>query len=190
MSKECRNCKYESVMAGDYPCNGCISYLRWTTPDVCEVRDVTEDCIEGEPSEDPKDVSPEEMWDAIRDSQVNPNKNWCKDFRESVDFLAQEINEKQEIKEEACRQVEGLREAINSKPDMVNQPPHYMTGKMECIDWMEAALTHDEFVGGLKWNIWKYTYRYKMKGGIEDLKKAEFYLNRLIKKESEHNDGE
>lgn len=64
--------------------------------------------------------------------------------------------------------------------DMVNHPTHYTSGKVECIDAIESALTKEEFRGFLKGQILKYTWRERHKGGVEDLKKSEFYSKRLI----------
>lgn len=69
--------------------------------------------------------------------------------------------------------------------DNVNHPNHYKTGKTECIVAMEEMLSTEEFIGYLRGNIYKYTYRYKDKNGIEDLKKAQWYLNKLIEKEQQ-----
>ena len=67
-------------------------------------------------------------------------------------------------------------------PDMVNHPNHYTGGKVECIDAIESA------VCGLKGieavctaNAIKYLWRWKNKNGCEDLKKARWYIERLIK---------
>lgn len=65
--------------------------------------------------------------------------------------------------------------------DMVNQPPHYTVGGVECIDAIESALTTEEFRGYCKGNALKYAWREKHKGGDQDLKKAQWYLNRLTK---------
>jgi hypothetical protein len=68
-----------------------------------------------------------------------------------------------------------------AKPDMVNEPSHYKTGKIECIDAMEAMLTPEEFIGYLRGNAFKYLWRYQHKGkAYEDLQKAQWYLNRLV----------
>lgn len=63
--------------------------------------------------------------------------------------------------------------------DMVNTPPHYTQGGIECIDAIEAALTPEEFRGFLKGNVLKYTWRERHKGGLESLRKAGWYLRRL-----------
>ena len=74
------------------------------------------------------------------------------------------------------RVVEGLMEE-----DMINSPPHYKNGKIECIDAMEAMLSPEEFVGYLRGNVFKYLWRYQHKGKAhEDLQKAQWYLARLV----------
>ena len=63
--------------------------------------------------------------------------------------------------------------------DMINNPLHYNTSEIECIDAIEAMLG-DEFPAYLQGNITKYLWRFKNKNGVEDLKKAQWYLNKLI----------
>ena len=66
--------------------------------------------------------------------------------------------------------------------DSVNSPPHYLKGRKETIDVIQDGMTNDEYHGYLKGNVLKYVSRYKFKGEpLEDLKKAQWYLNRLIK---------
>ncbi len=67
--------------------------------------------------------------------------------------------------------------------DPVNHPPHYKAGGIECIDAIEAALTPEEYAGFIKGNVIKYSWRSKHKNGLEDLKKAVWYLNRFLSKE-------
>lgn len=69
---------------------------------------------------------------------------------------------------------------INDILDNVEHPSHYCRGGIECIDAIEASLGKDEFTGFLRGNIIKYVWRYKDKNGLEDLKKAQWYLNKLI----------
>ena len=64
--------------------------------------------------------------------------------------------------------------------DNVDRPMHYAAGTIECIDAIEAQLSAEEFRGYLKGNIIKYLWREKHKGGIESLKKAKWYLNKLL----------
>jgi len=69
--------------------------------------------------------------------------------------------------------------------DNVNKPEHYQ-GEIECIDAIEAAMSHEEFIGYLRGNIFKYNWRYRNKNGIEDLRKAEWYLRKLIEKTQQY----
>lgn len=64
--------------------------------------------------------------------------------------------------------------------DTVNHPSHYTDGGIECIEAIEAALTNEEFRGYCKANCMKYIWRERHKGGTESLKKARWYLDRLI----------
>lgn len=73
------------------------------------------------------------------------------------------------------------------KKDVVNQPPHYNQSGVECISAIEAA-TGDGFEYYLQGNIMKYLWRYRYKNGVEDLRKAKWYLNRLIKEVEKNND--
>ena len=66
------------------------------------------------------------------------------------------------------------------KEDLVNHPSHYTDGGVECIEAIEAQLTSEEYRGALKMAIAKYVWREKHKGGTESLKKARWYLDRLI----------
>ena len=62
---------------------------------------------------------------------------------------------------------------------MVNNPPHYNKANIECIEAIRAA-TNEGYGYYLQGNILKDVWRYRYKGGVEDLEKAKFYLNRLI----------
>lgn len=69
-------------------------------------------------------------------------------------------------------------------PDVVNHPPHY-TGKIECIDAIDEVTQnlkgeHGYYTG----TIIKYIWRWYRKNGVEDLRKAQWYLTRLIEKVS------
>lgn len=66
---------------------------------------------------------------------------------------------------------------------MVDHPPHYTQGGIECIDAIEASMSKEAFKGYLKGCVQKYVWRYERKGGIESLQKAIWYLNKLIEKE-------
>ena len=66
--------------------------------------------------------------------------------------------------------------------DMVNHPPHYTKGGIECIEAIEAALTPEEFKGYCKAAAIKYLWRLDHKGSAkENAEKAIWYLQRLVK---------
>ena len=81
---------------------------------------------------------------------------------------------------------------LNDKPieeleehfkDNIN-PSHYKNKPKETIERIKDNLTTEEFKGYLKGNILKYLDRYENKNGVEDLKKANWYLNKLIEIEN------
>lgn len=73
-------------------------------------------------------------------------------------------------------------ECYIKKDDMVNHPPHYQseTG-LEVIDVIEAFTKNLKGIEATDTgNIIKYICRWKHKNGLQDLKKAQWYLNHLI----------
>jgi hypothetical protein len=70
--------------------------------------------------------------------------------------------------------------------EKVNHPDHYggAGNPYETIKVLRAWLTPEEYVGFLKGNALKYLSRHRQKGGLEDLKKAQWYQNALVEFES------
>lgn len=83
-----------------------------------------------------------------------------------------------------------VEKAPEKEPDMVSHPPHYQspTG-LEAIDVIKA-FTQD--LKGIQatdtGNIIKYICRWKSKNGLQDLKKAQWYLNHLINEVEKENE--
>jgi hypothetical protein len=73
--------------------------------------------------------------------------------------------------------------------DNVNHPKHYGQGDIECIDYIADFLSYDEYVGYLRGNIAKYLHRWRYKNGLEDLKKAQWYLARLVEEVEIHEEN-
>jgi len=93
-------------------------------------------------------------WDALRDKHPTLVKKY-------EDFVADNTNE--------------------PKEDVVNNPSHYNFGYIECIDAIAESMASEAYRGYLKGNTLKYLWRYERKGkGLEDLKKAQWYLDKLI----------
>ena len=65
--------------------------------------------------------------------------------------------------------------------DIINNPKHYI-GEVEPIE-----LIHAQKLNYCEGNIVKYICRWKKKGGVEDLQKAQWYLNKLIQEASKKN---
>ena len=68
--------------------------------------------------------------------------------------------------------------------DKIN-PDYYKNKNIETIEVIRNELTSDEFRGYLKGQIFKYLARHRLKNGIEDLKKAQWYMNYLVQFENE-----
>ena len=67
-------------------------------------------------------------------------------------------------------------------PDMVNHPQHYTQGGIECIDALKAATVGKRGIEAVcVANVIKYLWRYEKKNGIEDIRKAKFYIEYLLK---------
>ncbi|WIL01612.1 hypothetical protein LGFCKLCI_00012 [Klebsiella phage vB_KpnM_SCNJ1-Y] len=72
--------------------------------------------------------------------------------------------------------------------DVVNHPSHYTQGGIECIDAIKAATVGKTGIDAVcVANVVKYLWRYEEKNGLEDVKKARWYLERLINELSEGN---
>ena len=74
--------------------------------------------------------------------------------------------------------------------DVVNHPSHYTQGGIECIDAMKSAFGTDELAVYCKIAAFKYIWRCEHKNGLEDIKKAVWYLEKYLELFEEKNDGE
>lgn len=63
-------------------------------------------------------------------------------------------------------------------PDMINHPPHYEVGKYECFDVMREVFGREAVMHFCECNAFKYIWRMNRKNGVEDAKKAIWYLNK------------
>ena len=105
------------------------------------------------------------VFDEMSDDMLNKVYNWYK-----------------ELDPASCENAEA--ECCDKEPDidMVNHPSHYTQGGIECIDCIKSATVGkvgiEAFCVG---NAIKYLFRYEEKNGVEDVKKARWYIDRLIK---------
>ena len=107
----------------------------------------------------------------------NTQENW----RFYLDMWGLDPNNSSELNKHLSRlDPDGIAPAQESFAS-VDRPPHYTAGAVECIDALESAtanLTGIEAVCTA--NAIKYLWRWKAKGGLEDLRKAGWYIKRLI----------
>lgn len=105
------------------------------------------------------------IFDEMSDDMLNKCYNWYKELGPAT-----------------CENAEG--NCCNKEPDvdMVNHPSHYTQGGIECIDALKAATVSKKGIEAIcVANVIKYLWRYEEKNGIEDVKKARWYIDRLIK---------
>lgn len=99
----------------------------------------------------------------------------CPNFQPDATVMSQETYNE-------CLKLMEDKKIEEPKNDPVNHPSHYTSGGNECIDAIKAALSchKDPIFSWYTGQIMKYLWRWPLKNGIEDLKKAKFYLDHLI----------
>lgn len=107
-----------------------------------------------------------------------------------IAYRLQQPTKSEQVRADAWRSYAGitekddeadLNECIGQDFDVVNHPSHYTKGRIECIDAIDSATTGKSGIEAVcVANIIKYLYRYEEKNGLEDVKKAKWYLNKLI----------
>ena len=118
----------------------------------------------------------------VEDSKIHEwkkgptQKGIIEGFKELLSLASGEIECKDEV-------------LITAAADAVNHPGHYETGKFECIEVMQEALGIDAVKNFCICNAFKYLYRHKRKNGLEDIKKAKWYIDKFLElSEEEPND--
>ncbi len=99
-------------------------------------------------------------------------------------------NQKLNASRNAAQQSHAEYLAMTKTFDPVERPAHYASGGIECIDAIKEQMPRDAYVGFLQGNVAKYVWRWRDKGGVESLEKAQWYLTRLINElKQENNNG-
>ena len=112
------------------------------------------------------DIAPEQ-WDSLRAKETGRDHK----------FQVQWLDEDEEEEDNAPND-----HPLFGDQNMVDNPPHYNNGSVECIEAIEAMLTKDEYIGYLRGNALKYMWRFRYKKKpFEDLRKARWYEERLMK---------
>lgn len=79
-----------------------------------------------------------------------------------------------------------IDEELELRDENVEHPNHYNQGSVECKEAIRSALGDDFYTDGFcRGNAIKYIWRYPFKNGVEDIKKAIFYLNEILSIKSE-----
>jgi hypothetical protein len=102
--------------------------------------------------------------ECYNDQLFTEDEEWAEPFSFNFDKVPFEVSIQDETEPTKCS---------------VNSPSHYNQSGIECIDAIEAA-TGEGFEYYLQGNIMKYLWRYRYKNRTEDLKKAQWYLTKLI----------
>ena len=106
----------------------------------------------------------------------------CIFHKMSDDMLDKCYNWYKELDPAACENDEDSCCNKETNVDMVNHPAHYTQGGIECIDALKAATVSKTGIEAVcTANAIKYLWRYEEKNGVEDVKKARWYIDRLIK---------
>lgn len=121
------------------------------------------------------------------------NGSGCRDLTayEAIKHVEREERRKQADEESRknCRCNDGKgceycwNREISEESDNINHPSHYETGQFECIDVMIETQGVEAVKGFCKCNAFKYLYRANRKNGLEDMKKAIWYLNKYVELE-------
>jgi|TARA_Y100000361_G_C11063308_1_gene291653 hypothetical protein len=134
------------------------------------------------------EVSPQE-WDAYNHKRIqglkdpdNYNSNGQTD-QENINSLDTKMEtDIFESLRPYNHQTDHIANVSKQLSDNVNNPSHYNSGSVECIEAIEAMLSPEEFIGYLRGNSLKYRWRFRYKGKpIEDLNKANWYEEKLLK---------
>ena len=127
-------------------------------------------CSDGCRLRNPNDGSCRCSWDDLSDENIE----------ECYWFLVNEgLISKPEQPEINFVKVE-RNDEVDTTNNAVQHPSHYTHGGIECIEAIKASMTADGFCDYCKGNIIKYIWRWRDKGGVEDLRKASVYLDWLI----------
>ena len=107
-----------------------------------------------------------------------------------LEYMKMKLKEEEMKKHEQEEELHFFEESMKRvNKDMVNHPEHYTNSSVETIDMIES-ITAEGFHYYLEGNILKYLARYRHKNGIQDLQKAQWYLNKLIEVQYDASDGD
>lgn len=114
----------------------------------------------------------------------NTEETTLGDFFGMLAELGENVNRTQlEIEpEKLAKLTHEHMEKIEPK-DSVTEPPHYKNLAIDTLELMSVNFSDEAYMGFLEGNVLKYVMRYKMKNGVQDLRKAQYYLDLLINRQ-------
>lgn len=153
IDRKCSNCEYSNLSCDRNPCNSCSMHSMHVFK-VQYLKDVY------------KYVTEKLKLNMSSNESSNPYYEDDPGFSAKCDCKVDESCEA----DKPCK----------AEADVVNHPSHYETGKFECIKVMEEAIGREEVKGFCICNAFKYLYRCRRKNGLEDIKKAKWYIDKFI----------
>ena len=127
------------------------------------------------------DATPDE-WDALSRRWDAKHGKWETEHSKTDGEEYRDARKRQKIIKGTMYKPKDYNKQYNN----VHSPAHYNQGRTECIDAIEAMLSVEEYIGYLRGNSMKYRWRFRYKNGFEDLSKAQWYEQRLVKFMEDH----
>lgn len=201
MDKNCDNCKFTNYDVDDWPCDECVCGSNWQdgkyrSCESCKFEPVNledqpcYDCMSGIDHWTPPITSREEMLAKLNTYCFYENVKYhgCEDCPGCVfNSVCKIICNFDDMSDAMLKKAVKLIESPEPKADLdeptndpVNHPNHYCQGGIECIDAMEAAFGKQTVANFCICNAFKYIFRCKNKNGLEDVKKARWYLDKYL----------
>jgi hypothetical protein len=142
------------------------------TPENEHIEPETTECVE----KTPENVQVDAVIDEI---EAKPYPFITDSVIEDFETRAKPNTDEEKLAELLATAFESFAE---SEPisDEINSPAHYHGETMDVIDVIEDFFTPKMIEGYLMGNVVKYVLRYQKKGGVQSLKKAQWYLNRTV----------
>lgn len=107
-------------------------------------------------------------------------------FKKAAKSFNEAEKEFQELMKTVNKKLSGINSVTTSNnKDNIKSPNHYVSESgIEVFDVQEAFIHELKGMAASYWcNVVKYILRFQRKNGVEDLKKAKYYLEKLIEEE-------
>lgn len=118
-------------------------------------------------------------WHIIEEDSIGPTL--IESLQEAVDMVEASEPLAWHDMNQIEQMIDSRAEYNHPDADPVERPAHYNNGGIECIDYLKDNMSWEGYTGYLEGNCKKYLHRWRYKAKpLEDLKKARWYLDRLI----------